>query len=61
MNSPHCQTCLGIQIGPITVMPVMWDKKWGIWIEVRTATETLTVRSTPSGRLRVGKVEKVRR
>lgn len=49
-------TRFGFKWGPMGVVRITSDPKYGVVIGIETPTDRVDVRSTPSGRLRVGKV-----
>lgn len=51
-------TKFGFKFGPIVVERMSSDPKHGVWIQLWTGKQIVVVRSTPSGLLRVGNVEK---
>jgi len=52
------QTLYGFIWGPLEIERCCSDPKWGVLITLSTDKEKIEIRSTPTGLLRVGKVEK---
>lgn len=50
------ETMFGFEYGAAEVARLADDPKYGVWIGVRTARQSLDIRVTPSGLIRVGGV-----
>jgi len=48
----------GFEFGPMTVTRLHREEKHGVWLEIETDRERVTIRSTRTGFLRVFGVEK---
>ena len=60
-NAKLEQTPYGFKYGPLEVERTMSDDKIGVYFTLRTAKESIMIRSTPSGLLRVFQVQKVKK
>jgi hypothetical protein len=53
------ETRYGFEYGPMEVERACSDDKWGVVITLKTPKEHITIRSTPTGLIRVGKLVKL--
>lgn len=58
MSFPGQTTDFGFQWGPMTVSRLFSDPKHGVWIEVGGQRESVQIRVTKGGRIRVFNVQK---
>lgn len=60
MSHFRCEgTEYGFRWGPATIERMASDKKWGVIFDVKTDKQTLQIRVTPSGQIRVEPVTKM--
>lgn len=57
-SAHYRETRYGFEWGPLVISRVMSDDGWGVMVEIRTPRQSLNIRVTPSGLIRIGEIQK---